>query len=366
MAGGGARTVDCAVHPSIRQKDELREYMQEPWRSRPFPGPERYFYPAPMGEYAPEARADGGLPGSDPELAGRRLFTEMGVDCAVLIPLTRGLLADADLATAICAATNDWMAATWLGKANSHGRFYGSIRVNPGDPEQARREIERWAGHPAFVQVAVPMQAHRPYGQRVYFPLWEAAARHGLPVAVHADGGAGVDFWPSPAGYYSTFMEYRTLYPTNFAYHLASLIAEGVFDRLEELTFVFADGAHHMLTPLVWRMDKDWRPTRRETPWTKQLPSTYLRTHVRFCADRFEMPDDPKVLDGWLEITGAHEMLLFASNYPYWDSFDPREAFTSAAPGVRERILSENARALYKFKPGATTPGGQAGKPGPS
>ena len=28
MAGGGARTVDCAVHPSIRQKDELREYMR--------------------------------------------------------------------------------------------------------------------------------------------------------------------------------------------------------------------------------------------------------------------------------------------------------------------------------------------------
>jgi len=155
--------------------------------------------------------------------------------------------------------------------------------------------------------------------------------------------------------------------------HLVPANLTSMFHRVLEadttarvLRTIFADGAHHMLTPLVWRMDKDWRPTRRETPWTKQLPSTYLRTHVRFCADRFEMPDDPKVLDGWLEITGAHEMLLFASNYPYWDSFDPREAFTSAAPGVRERILSENARALYKFKPGATTPGGQAGKPGPS
>src|SRR5437899_11598525 len=120
--------------------------MSEPWRSRPFPGPERYFYPAPMGDYAPEARSDGSVPGSDPELAGRRLFTEMGVDCAVLIPLTRGLLADLDLATAICAATNDWMAATCLGKANSHGRFYGSILGYPVEPEQAPRAYVRSCG----------------------------------------------------------------------------------------------------------------------------------------------------------------------------------------------------------------------------
>ena len=349
MGSDAARIVDCAVHPSMRHRDEVREYMQEPWRSRPFPGPERYFYPAPMGDYCPDAHTPGALPGSDPQAVGRRLFDEMGIDRAVLMPLTRGLLADDDLATAICAATNDWLASTWLGKQNTHGRFYGSIRVNAGDPDQAVREIERWAGHPAMVQVVVPMQAHRPYGQRVYFPIWEAAARHGLPVAVHADGGAGVDFWPSAAGYYSTFIEYRTLYPTNFAYHLASLIAEGVFDRLEDLVFVFADGAHHMLAPLIWRMDKDWRPTRRETPWTKQLPSTYLRGHVRFCTDPFELPHDPKVLDDWLDITDARDTLLFASNYPYWDRYDPREAFPGVGQELRERILAGNALSLYKL-----------------
>ena len=361
MGGADVKIVDCLAHPSVRHKDELREYMPEPWRSRPFPGPDRYFYPAPMGDFCNDARDAGGLPGSDPELLDRRLFAEMGVDCAVLMPLTRGLLADQDLASAICTATNDWMGATWLGKANSHGRFYGSIRVNPGDPEHAVREIERWAGHPSVVQVAVPMQAHRPYGQRVYSPIWEAAARHRLPVAVHADGGAGVDFWPSAAGYYSTFIEYRALYPTNFAYHLASLIAEGVFDRLEELTFVFADGAHHMLAPLIWRMDKDWRPTRRETPWTKRLPSTYVRAQVRFCADRFEMSEDTRGLDDWLEITDAKETLMFASNYPYWDYFHPRDAFQGVAPDVRERILSENARALYKIKPGMNSSAGPSG-----
>jgi predicted TIM-barrel fold metal-dependent hydrolase len=303
-----------------------------------------------MGDFRADAVDGAGrLPATDPNAVGRRLFEEWGVDCAVLVPLTRGLLADVDLGSMICTATNDWLAATWLGKGNAHGRFYGSIRVNPGDPDHARAEIERWAGDPSIVQVAVPMQAHRPYGQRLYFPIWEAAARAGLPVAVHADGGAGVDFWPSPAGYYSTFIEYRALYPTNFAYHLASLIAEGVFDRLEALTFVFADGGHSLLAPLIWRMDKDWRPTRRETPWIKQLPSTYLRGHVRFCADRFELPEDPHIAEEWLELTNADELVLYASNYPYWDAFDPHAAFAGVLPHVRERILSRNARELYRL-----------------
>ena len=56
--------VDAAAHPVVRHGDELREYMPEPWRSRPFPGPERYQYAAPDGEYA--ERPESGLPGSDP------------------------------------------------------------------------------------------------------------------------------------------------------------------------------------------------------------------------------------------------------------------------------------------------------------
>ena len=41
--------VDAAVHPMVRRSDELREYMEEPWRSRMFPPPHRYLYPAPTG-----------------------------------------------------------------------------------------------------------------------------------------------------------------------------------------------------------------------------------------------------------------------------------------------------------------------------
>lgn len=345
------KVVDAAVHPLVKNANDLREYMQEPWRSRPFPGPERYFYPHPTGEYRADARPTQELPGSDPALLTRQLFDEAGVDYAILLPLTRGLLPDVDLAAAICAATNDWLADTWLSKDNQHGRFRGTLRVSPSDPAQAVREIERWAGHPHFVQIGITMQAHHPYGQRHYFPIWETAAKHGLPVVIHADGGSSVDFWPTPAGYLTHFIEYSTFYPINFAYHLASFLAEGVFDRLENFVVVFADGAHDMLAPLIWRMDKDWRPTRHEMPWMQHLPTAYLRDHVRFVAHRLEGPDDPAMLAEWLEIGDAGSLLMFASNYPQWDYFDPREAFQGIPDALRARIMAENARALYKLPP---------------
>lgn len=341
------RVVDCAVHPLVRHSDELREYMPEPWRSRPFPPPERYFYPALDGEYWKEACGPMGLPGSDPDLLARQLFSEAGVDCAVLLPLTRGLLPNTDLATAICAATNDWLADTWLSKYNAHGRFRGTIRVNPGDPEAAVREIERWAGHRYMVQVAVPMEAHHPYGQRMYLRIWEAAARHGLPVAVHADGGCGVDFWPTQVGYPRHHIEYSSLYPLTYGFHLGSLIVEGVFERLPGLKFVFADGGHDFLAPLIWRFDKNWRPTRYENPWISKMPSAYLREHVRFCSRRLEGPKDSAALAEWLEICDAAELLLFASRYPHWDFHDPRQAFADIPEALRVRILAKNARELY-------------------
>ncbi len=81
--------------------------------------------------------------------------------------------------------------------------------------------------------------------------IWEAAAAHGLPVMVKLDGGSGVDFAPTAVGYPHHFIEYSVLAPINFAYHLISMISEGVFERLPDLRVVFADGGHDMLGPLV-------------------------------------------------------------------------------------------------------------------
>jgi predicted TIM-barrel fold metal-dependent hydrolase len=42
---------------------------------------------------------------------------------------------------------------------------------------------------------------------------------------------------------------------------------------------------------------------------------------------------------------------MFSSDYPHWDGDTPDFAARAVAPAVRDRVLSETARALYKLPP---------------
>jgi uncharacterized protein len=318
--------------------------MSAPLSNLRFPGLDGYFYPPPADEYRADFAPPGGLPGSDPELLSRQLISDDELSAVVLLPLTRGLLPDVDMATEICKGTNKWLAEEWLAYDTEH--FYGSIRVNPADPDRAIAEIETWADHPQMVQVAVPLQAHQPYGQRNFRPIWESAARHRLPVAVHADNLGGNEYWPTSVGYPLHYIEYAAQYPINYIVHLMSLIAEGVFEDLEDLVFVFADGGIDMLFPLIWRFDSDWRAIRSVTPWVKKTPVDYLPGHVRFCSHRFEGPLDAQERVPWLQAVDAEHLLMYSSNYPSV-SFEGPAAFDSAPAALRERVLCRNATELY-------------------
>jgi predicted TIM-barrel fold metal-dependent hydrolase len=340
--------IDCAVHPQVKRPDDLRDYMIEPWKSRPFPRPERYYYPVLSGEFMPGS-TDEGLAGSDPAHMARELFDKGKVDTAILIPLTRGLIPEVDLGDAICRATNDWLSDQWLEGAHSYGRFRGAIRVNPSNPQEAVAEIERWAGDPKMACVAVSLQSHHPYGQRHFFPIWETAARHRLPIVIKLDAGSGVDFWPTAVGYPHYYAEYSTLAPLAFAYHLISFIAEGVFERLPDLKIVFADGGHDMLGPLIWRMDKNWRPTRREMPWSQQLPSAVLAQHVRFCTHKLTGPTDMPVANDWLAMSDAASLLVYGSRYPYYDFDPPQDALAGLTDGLKVAIAGATAASTFRL-----------------
>ena len=194
------------------------------------PDVEQQWYQAPGGDYRQDLYGQH-YPGSDPETVSRHLFDDMGVDYAILNPLTRGNIADYLLNTSICAAVNDWLLDRWL-EPDATDRFRGTIRVNPEDPRGAVAEIERLADHPKLVQVGIPMQSREPYGKPMFEPIWEAAAAHGLPVAVHINGGNGVDYAPTFAGHAHTYPGYAAFMPLNYFVHLATLIVEGVFGRL--------------------------------------------------------------------------------------------------------------------------------------
>jgi predicted TIM-barrel fold metal-dependent hydrolase len=345
--------IDCSVHPRPTQ-GELRRFMPPLWRDRRLPMGERYYYPNPVGDYLKDSYPDSGPPGSDAALVSRHLFDEAGVEAAILLPLTLGLLPDPDLQAAICSATNAWLAETWLGPFNAHGRFRASIRVAPANPAAAVAEIEKWAGHPMVAQVAVPMQSMQLYGDPRFMPIWRAAAEAKLPVALHTEAESGVELAPTTLGYFRQFVAYAAYQPTTFINHLTNMMAGGVLDALPDLRLVFADGAWDIATPFLWRLDKDYRPMRPDMPWMTRLPSDYIAHHVRFVAHALEGPEDPALLEEWLGICDGGRTVIFGSNYPHWNIHHPAEAFAGIDAALRRRVMAETAAGLYRITLPAT------------
>jgi predicted TIM-barrel fold metal-dependent hydrolase len=358
MSSSETLRVDAAVQPAVPDDTVLRSYMAEPFRSRMFPALERWFYPAPRPEHRLDAEPrPGANPGSDPELLIRHVLDDGGADLAVLVPQTRGLLPDIDLASEVCAATNRWLAEQWLEHPGAAGRLLGTIRVNPQDPGEAVREIERWANHPQMVQVAVTMQSHAPYGQRRFHPIWDAAQQHGLPVAILNDQANATELKPTYAGYPSHFVEYAAQVPLNYIYHLLSLLVEGVFDRFEDLVVVFGDGGLDFAVPLLWRFDKDWRPSRIDLPWIETRPMKRLGTNLRFCLSGFEGPPSAELTRRWLDIEHGGASLMWSSNYPSVRPPDPAE-LAELPDELRDAVLGGTAAELYGLKAPAAAPTG--------
>jgi len=341
------RVVDAVVYPSFAQDDDIVDYLPEAYRLRGFPGQTRYYYSRYEGEFHDDAYREGERPGSNRDRVEEAIFGERGVDLAILLPLTRGLMADRRLGSAICTATNAWLSEQWLDGEGC--RFRGSIRVDTDDVEGALAEIERWAQDPRMVQIAVPLEALHPYGHPAYLAIWTAAANHGLPVAVHSDGGAGVDFAPTGTGYPRHYVEFASLQSLRFFYHLASLITEGVFDRLPELRFVFADGGADILPPLMWRLDSAWRQSRSQSPENRHLPSSYLAANVRFATSRLEGPLEHGLEKEWTQTMESYDYLLYGSHYPHWSFEPPEHRAARLAPGKRDGVLGGHAKQLYRL-----------------
>lgn len=339
--------IDTNVQPHFRYNAEIRRYLAEPHKLRSIPDVEQQWYQAPGGDYRADLYGDG-YPGSDPQTVSRHLFEagppESRASYAILNPLTRGNIADYLLNSRICAAVNDWLAERWL---ESDARFKGTIRVNPEDPRGAVAEIERLAGQPGFVQVGVPMQSREPYGKPMFEPIWEAAAAHGLPVAVHINGGNGVDYAPTFAGHAHTYPGYASFMPLNYFVHLATLIVEGTFGRHPGLKFVFADGGYDILTPLMWRLDTFWLSMRDQTPWVDRYPSEYLPGHVRFCSSAFDGAPDVGQAQRWMDFSEKADLVMYGSGYPHWSTSVPDGAAAGLNDEQSAKVLWRNASELY-------------------
>ncbi len=342
--------VDVDVHPVPSSVDQIRERMPMPFRDR-YQGERRSFFNNPVhGSRLDSVPPGGGPKGSDPDFLRKQLIDEYGVAYAILVSRTFcNIHPDPDYAAAIATAFNEWLVEVWLTEHNHDGAFKGSITIAQQDPARAVEEIERWAGHEHIVQVTMDSGARMPFGQRYYYPIYEACERHGLPLSVHpGTEGMGINHQPTP-GYPTHYIEWHCAMSLAFQAHLISILTEGVFERYPGLRLVMVEGGVAWLAPLLWRLDSYWKALRSEVPWVRRPPSEYVADHVRLGTQPLERPDDDTQLLQLLEMLDAKRVLMFSSDYPHWDFDSPARAFPRLDEDVREAIFSSNARELYQL-----------------
>jgi len=342
--------VDCDVHVYPKSNDEINKRLPKPWRGS-YHGESRPFNAT--GGFVLKGRDDaippgGGRAGSDPDFLREQHIDTYGIRHAILMPRAFcNMYPNPDYACLLATAFNDWMIDEWLDNNNDDGVFKGSINVAQQDPEAAAREIDRVGDHPHVVQVMVDSGARAPFGQRQYYPIYEACERHGLPFAIHpGTDGSGINHQPTP-GFPTHIIEWHTLLSSGFQAHLVSLISEGVFERFPGLKVVLVEGGFAWLAPLIWRFDNHYREMRMEVPWMKRRPHEYLKDHVRITTQPAENPDNPQHLKQILEMMDAENVLLYASDYPHFDFDAPNRVFKGQPDDWRRSVFFENARELY-------------------
>lgn len=340
--------IDTDIHETFTSLQDLVPYLQQPWRGlierkawTGMPAPLAYW--ASHGVMRADSLPDEGTPaGSSYELLKQQVFDQYPISHGILTAqLTPGVMpGQFEFAAALASAYNDYLVEHWLPR---DPRLRSSLHVAVQDPQAAVREIDRLGDHPQFVQVMMPI-GKRAYGDPFYHPIFAAAQRHNLVVAMHHHGEV-----QGALGQGRYYIEWHINVPQGATSMLTSLVVNGVFEKFPDLKFAILESGYSWLPHLLWRMDQNYKSLHQEIPWVKSLPSKHIRERVKFSTQ----PVEDFSAENWLrliDMLDSDRMFVFATDYPHWDFDSPDEAIPRGLPAaLRRRIFYENAQELYGF-----------------
>lgn len=343
--------VDCDIHPAFASSESLLPYLPARWHrhyaihgQRGYPGS---YYPRNNPQAArTDSFPPSGLPaGADLPFLRTQLLDEWAIALGILNPLAGVHSPLVEYSAALASAVNDWLTAEWL---EPEPRLLGSIVVPYEDGELAAAEIDRLGDDPRFVQVLLLARTREPLGKKRFWPIYEAAVRHDLPVGIHFGGPGGSPF--TGAGWPSFYLEDHGGMPQAFEAQLISLVCEGVLGRFPALKLVFIESGFAWLPSLLWRLDLAWEKLREEVPHLERPPSSYVREQLWLTTQPMDEPSRPAFFLQLLDQMAMNDRLMFATDYPHWDFDAPDTAFPARLPEeLKRRFLSENAHVLYRL-----------------
>jgi predicted TIM-barrel fold metal-dependent hydrolase len=359
--------VDCDIHVNDTP-GALAPYCDMPWRlSLEELDGANYPYLQIPG-YSPNLRLDPPIPGMHANRSVNNAeemrdgLDALDIDVGILFPdqlLLFAALPNIEYATALARAYNRWLVDRWLTRANG---LYGAIVAAPQNPEDAAREIERYAGEDRIAAVYLPTAGVNPlWGHRRYDPIFAAAEAADLPVALHSVTIVTPNFPYQIDQFENHFGRQTVSHAFAMMANLVSMMHTGVPARYPNLRIVFTEAGISWAPYMAWRMDKYHHEYRRMVPVLERRPSEYIRDQVWVSTQPIEEPDDPMHLVETIRHVGE-DRIVFASDWPHHDFDHPKAIMKLPMPiETKRKIMSENALSLFTRIPAPVAAGVAAG-----
>jgi uncharacterized protein len=277
----------------------------------------------------------------------RKELDEFSIDIGVIFPdhhLRVGSLPNARYAGALARAYHRWLKEKWLQDENG---LYGVIIAIPQDPEQAAREIDRWASDDRFAGVYLPgCEVYPLWGHEKYNPIYEAAQRHNLPVFFHSVAGVSSAFPFNVEGFTTQICAHTASHVFAMMATLLSLMEAGIPVRFPELRICFCESGLSWVPFLRMRLDKEYNEYRYLWPHFHDRPSKWINKFY-FATQPLEEPENDQDLTDLIRIYHGESTTVFASDWPHHDFDQPRAFFDlRVSEEMKRKVMGLNALQL--------------------
>jgi len=349
--------VDADVHVH-ESPGELAPYCDMPWRRalENIADVEEYYLDIPgfsPGMTWYEARFPSGHEGRrmvHTQEQMRKELSEIHVDIGILFPdhlLKIALITQDDYASALARAYNAWLLDKWCSQEKG---LLGCIIACPQDPEDAAREIRRYAREPAMVGVYLPCSGLDPlWGHRRYDPIYEAAQETDLPVLLHSVTVVHPVFPFNLHVFETEFGRHICGHTFSIMANLVHMISSGVPVRYPDLRIALTEVGISWVPFLMNRMDKEYLERRREIPILEERPSHYMKKFY-YATQPVEEPENLKDLVTLMNLYDGEDQTIFASDWPHHDFDHPMKVHQIPLSNeVRRKVFGENALRLFKI-----------------
>jgi predicted TIM-barrel fold metal-dependent hydrolase len=274
----------------------------------------------------------------------RTELNQIDINLGLLFPdhlLKLPVLTQTEYAAAIARAYNRWLVDTWTSQKDG---LLGLIVACPHDPQDAAREIAKYADHPEMVGVYLPCAGLDPlWGNPKYHPIFEAAQHYELPVLLHSVTVTHPVFPFNNHGFDTELARHTTSHTFSIMVNLVDMITRGTFTRFPRLRVGVSEAGISWMPWLMMRMDKEYLERRREVPFLREKPSHYLK-QVYVCTQPIEEPDDLADLVKVIELFEGENTTMFASDWPHHDFDHPMKfAQVPFTDQVLRKVMGENA-----------------------